>query len=245
MAAKSEHSGEFIEEFEGIAERAAGWVRDHLAVSVGALVVVLGAAGGVGGWMTYQHARAEDASDALERVRADYLKAMGAEPGAIEVPELANPAAAKAIREEYAAKFGEVAEAHPGTVAGVLARLEQGDLSEQGGDLEASIEIWHQTLAGLDNPELRAIVHQRIAQAYEEAGSWAEAGEAYEAAGDIERYPLRYYALADAARCFAQAGDDARARTLAARIELEAPTLELPEYLRARLLELRGSESDG
>lgn len=241
MAAKSQHSGDAIEEFEGLAERGAAWVSDNLILVAGIVVLLLGGAFGVGYYATHQSSQAEEASDALDRVQSAYLKAMGAEPGAIDVPELANPTAAAEIREEYAVKFGEVAEAHAGTVAGVLARLEQGNLSEQGGDLEASIEIWRQTLAGLSSPELEAIVHQRIAQAYEDAARWTEAAEAHERAAGIDGYPLRYFALADAARCFAMAGDDARARGLAARIELEAPTLQLPDHLRAKLQELRGS----
>lgn len=243
MAAKSEGTANTIAEIEGIAERGAAWVGENL-ILVGVLVaVLLGCAFLVGVYFSNQKAEAEAGSDALDSVRNAYLAAMGAQPGAIDVPELANQAAAAAIRDEFWTKFGEVADEYPGTVAGVLARLEQGNLSEAGGELENSIEIWRQTLAGLSgNPKLEAIVYQRIGQAYEDAGQWREAAEAHEAASAIETNPLRYWALADAARCFAHAGETDRARDLAERLELEAPTLQLPGELSAMFRELRTSQ---
>ena len=62
---------------------------------------------------------------------------------------------------------------------------------------------------------------------------------AHEAASAIEAHPLRYWALADAARCYAQAGETGRAKALADRLELEAPTLNLPPHVRTKLRELR------
>jgi len=225
---------------EGIAERGAAWVGENLVLTGVLLAIVLASAAGVGVYLSAQTEEAEAGSDALDNVQAAYLKAMGATPGAIEVPELANKAAAAEIREEFWTKSGEIADEYPGTVAGVLARLEQGNLSEAGGELENSIEIWSDTLAALSgNPKLEAIVHQRIGQAYEDAGRWREAGEAHEAASEIEVHPLRYWAMADAARCYVQAGETDKARILASRLDLEAPTLQLPEHLSATLRELR------
>jgi len=240
VAAKSEGAANAIAEIEGIAERGATWVSENL-VLVGVLIAaLLASAAGVGVYLSGRTAEAEAGSDALDSVHAAYLKAMGASPGAIDVPELANPTAAAAIREEFLQKFGEIADEYPGTVAGVLARLEQGNLSEAGGEFEDSIEIWRNTLAGLSsNPKLEAIVHQRIGQAYEDADQWLEAGEAHEAASAIQTNPLRYFAMADAARCYAEAGETERAKVLAQRLFLEAPTLELPGQLGASLRELR------
>jgi tetratricopeptide (TPR) repeat protein len=229
-----------IEEIEGIAERAATWVGEHLALVAAALVVVLAGAAGVATYVSSQARAERTASDALDIVHSAYLRAMGASPGDLDVPELANPTAAKQIREEYATKYGEIADDYAGTVAGVLARLEQGNLSEAGGDLEGSIQIWRDTLAGLSGSrKLEAIVHQRIGQAYEDVDQWLSAAEAHEAAAQIESYPLRYWAMADAARCFAQAGERDRARSLAARLDLEAPSLRLPDHVRTMLRELR------
>ncbi len=242
MAAKSDATNT-IAEIEGIVERGAAWVSENLVVVAILLLALLASAAGVGMYLSSRTAGAEAGSDALDNVQNAYLKAMGASPGAIEAPELANPTAAAAIRAEYLTKFGEIADKHPGTVAGVLARLEQGNLAEAGGELDNSIEIWRQTLAGLSgNPKLEAVVHQRIGQAYEDADRWVEAGQAHEAASAIEINPLRYFAMADAARCYAQAGETARAKVLAERLQLEAPTLQLPGQLSSSLRELRTAQ---
>lgn len=243
MAAKSGNATDTIAEIEGIVERGAAWVGENLVVVAILLLALLASAAGVGMYLSSRTAGAEAGSDALDNVRNAYLKAMGASPGAIEVPELANPTAAAAIRAEYLTKFGEIADNYPGTVAGVLARLEQGNLAEADGELDNSIEIWRQTLAGLSgNPKLEAVVYQRIGQAYEDADQWVEAAEAHEAASAIEINPLRYFAMADAARCYAHAGETARAKVLAERLQLEAPTLQLPGQLSASMRELRTAQ---
>ena len=88
MAAKSERVPEAFAEIEGIAERGAAWVGENL-VLVGALVtVLLASAGGLGVYFSNQTEEAEAGSDALDGVRSAYLTAMGASPGAIDVPEL-------------------------------------------------------------------------------------------------------------------------------------------------------------
>jgi tetratricopeptide (TPR) repeat protein len=237
---KSEHP-DVIEEIEGIAERAAQWIREHLLLSIGMLVGLLAVVASLSALVAYRTSEAESAADALDRVTQDYLRAMGAEQGSLEVPELANPEAAAAIRAEYAALFDAVAAEHVGTVAGALARLEEGNLSESDGDLDASIEIWRATLQGLDSDSnLRAIFQLRIGQAYEAAERWVEAAEAYEEAARFDRFPLRYWAMADAARCFSEAGEIERGRDLALRLYSEGPSdLSLPEHQSAMLRELR------
>ena len=58
--------------------------------------------------------------------------------------------------------------------------------------------------------------------------------------GGAERFPLRYWAMADAARCYSEAGETGRARDLALRLYAERPSdLSLPEYQLAMLRELR------
>ena len=54
-----------------------------------------------------------------------------------------------------------------------------------------------------------------------------------------EEFPLRFWALADAARCFARAGEPVTALALLERVENEAPEMKLPAHLRALLRELR------
>ena len=49
---------------------------------------------------------------------------MGAAPGALELPELANPEAGQRIRAEFAERFAAIGQEHAGTVAGTIAHLE-------------------------------------------------------------------------------------------------------------------------
>ena len=167
---------------------------------------------------------------------------MGASQGALEVPELANPEAARAIREEYLERFRGVAEQHPGSAAAALAMLEVGRLLEDQGESEETISVWQE--AAQSQPggsSLRAILQQRIGQLHEDQGRWAEAAEAHEAAGQITEFPLRYWALADAARCYARAEQPERALALLEQVDAEAPDLQLPPHMRVLLMELRAT----
>ncbi len=239
MARKPEQS-HVIEEIESIAERGAQWIRDHLPLTIAALVTVLGTAAAISALAAHQAREEETASDAFDQVTAEFMQAMGADPDALTVPELANPEAAAAIRSEFSEQFGAVAEAHAGTVAAALARLEQGNLAAAAGETNAAIEIWQGAFDDLDgNPNLQAIVEQRIAQAYEVEARWLEAAESYARAGAVAGYPLRHWALAEAARCLQQAGEIERARELALQLAADAPDLALPEYLSGLLAELR------
>ena len=89
---------------------------------------------------------------------------------------------------------------------------------------------------------IRAFAQVRIGAAQEAAGRFAEAGDAYAAAGEITGYPLRFDALADAARSYSRAGNRDGALAAFTRIEMEAPDYQLPPYLRARRAELRSAE---
>jgi tetratricopeptide (TPR) repeat protein len=241
VARKPDHDqSHVIEEIEGIAERGAQWVRDHIPLSIAALVIILVGAGGLGAMASHRAGEADAASDALDRVSSDYMEAMGADPNALVVPELANPEAAEAIQLEFAEQFGAVADEHSGTVAAALARLEQGNLSAAAGDTDGAVEIWQSAIGDLRrNENLEAVLEQRIALAYENDTRWLEAADAYARAGSAENYPLRYWALAEAARCYQEAGETDRARELAQRISSESPDIALPQHLSAILSELR------
>jgi predicted negative regulator of RcsB-dependent stress response len=241
VARKPEHEqSHVIEEIESIAERGAQWIRDHLPLTITALVLVLGGAAAISALAAHEAREAGTASDALDQVTAEFMQAMGADPDSLTVPELANPAAAEAIRSEFSERFGTVAEEYAGTVAAALARLEQGNLAVASGESDAAIEIWRSALKDLDgNPSFQAIVEQRIGQAYEDDARWLEAAESYARAGAVEGYPLRHWALAEAARCLQQAGEIERARELALQLAIDAPELALPQHLSALLAELR------
>ena len=60
-----------------------------------------------------------------------------------------------------------------------------------------------------------------------------------EAASAISDFPVRYLALAEAARCYAEAGESAKALAAFERLQAEAPQLRVPAHIQARLTELR------
>ena len=240
MAKKRHDHPDLIEEFESAAEKLARWIGENGLLVGGILVVVLGTAAAVGVYQSYSTGNEEAASDALDATRTAYLRALGASPGAIQEPELANPAAATAIREEYVPRFEAIADDHGGTVAGTLALFEVAALLEALERPEEGAAIWAEALdQASGNPGLEGLLHQRVAETHERSEAWAEAAAAHEAAGAISGYPLRYWALVDAARCYAAAGDPTTALTIYDRVQAEAPHLNLPPHIQAQARELR------
>ena len=246
MARREEGTAaEMLGELESLGDRLGDWLQAHIRLVVIAVVALL-AISGLGTWLISARENSEkEASTDLAQTRADYLSAMGADPGAIEVPELANPAAAAEIRAEYEKRYGEVAAEHPGTVAGTLAQIERAALV--GADPSRSDEaIGLLEQATADAPSRNAvhgIALQRLAQRLEAAGRWADAAARHEAAAQISEYPLRHWALADAARCRAMAGEGDAARALYDRLDREAPDLQLDDVQKALRLELRANAS--
>lgn len=231
-----------LEEIESFGERIAGWVgANPIPVLVG-VALVLGVAGGYGGYVAWSSGREDRASVALAAVQRGYLEAMGATPGAVEIPEPANPATAAAARRDAVDKLLALSREHGGTTAALMASMEAGDLLVELGDRDRAIEVWQGIVdRPADGSALRGLLLVRIAQAHEAAGRWSEAGESYARAGDVEGYPLRAWALADAARAFAEAGDAARAQTLAVRVGTEPGAAALPERMVSELAELRAA----
>jgi tetratricopeptide (TPR) repeat protein len=228
-----------LEELESAADRLGEWLQTHL-VAVGAGVLGLLAVVGIGAWIVSARDSAErDASNALAQVRSDYLSAMGAAPGAVDVPELANPTAASEIRAEYEKRYAAVAAEHAGTVAATLAVVEQAELVSAAGRADEAIGLLEQAIPKAPQTAVRGLVIQRLAQRLEAAGRWADAAERHEAASKLDDYPLHQWALVDAARCRALAGDAAAARALYDRLEKEAPDFPLTDDQRAQRLELR------
>lgn len=234
---------DFLDEFESSAERLADWVGRHAVhLGVGLLVLIAGV-WGLQAWRQGSQDREHQASAALAEAERGYLVAMGVAPGSPEVPELANPEAAGRIEAEYRESLANVAQAHEGTVAGTLARLRGLELDASGQEPEeslAALRALHDGLSGRAT-ELRPLLLQRIAQAQEAAGKLAEAAESYEAIGEAADYPPRDFALADAARCRAQAGQPQRALALYERLEARSPEFRLPDPHRLLLQELRAA----
>ncbi len=227
-----------LEDLESLGDRLGSWVAANPLPVLGTLGLVLAVAAGVGFSRHVSQNRAEEAAWALEQIRGEFRTAMGASPMAAEIPEPANPETARAVREEYAAKFQAVADEHDGQPASALARLELGSIQAALGDPEAAIATWRAAAEGADaDAPARALLLQRVAGQYEDLGRWREAGEAYEVAGDVAGYPLRYEALAQAAWVWLEAGDRERGLALWNRIQAEAPDTQLAPHVSARLRE--------
>ena len=231
-----------IDELSSRVEQVAGWVARHRRVALVGAALVLLAAAGWGAWETLATRRELRASAALSRAQADWRRAMGAAPDAREVTEPANPELAARARRDSAQTLLAIAEESSGTRAAVVAALLAGNRLWELGDPQAALDAWESARRGAPaDSSLRALVLLRLAEAHEAQGRFGEAAAAFEEAGAIEAYPLRYAALGDAARCFAEAGDAGRALALFDRIEAEAPETILPDHVRARLRELRAA----
>jgi tetratricopeptide (TPR) repeat protein len=242
MAKHAHGASDTLDEIQSFADRLANFIESNLRAVVFAVVLLLVLASAVSLLFTSRRKAEEAASIALADTRADYLEAMGAPPGALEVPELANPDAAKRIREEYRGRYAEVADAHPGTVSGALARLAEAELQQNSGELDGALETLRKAYAEAPaRPALQGMILQREAQVLEQAGRFAEAADRHEQASEIDGFPLRDYALADAARCRASAGDLDTARALYARLDVRAPDIRLPDYQRMQRRELAAS----
>jgi predicted negative regulator of RcsB-dependent stress response len=240
--AKRQHTPDIIEEIDSAADRMAEWIAENRWLVIGVLALVLGAALAWGGYDSYYRSREEAASNALAKTRSAYFTALGATPGAIEEPVLANPKAALAIQQDFVERFAEVSDAHDGTVAGTLALFEVARLLDKLERGDESAALWDRALdAASGNPGLRGLLDQRRAGEFERDGKWDQAASAHESAGNIVEYPLRYWALVDAARCAAEGGEGERALALYERVEHEAPDLTLPPHLRAQYRELQAS----
>lgn len=245
MAKDHGAAAEALGELESAADKLGEWLQTNfrlvLAVVVGLLVLA-----GAGSWLASSRKSDEqDASAALAKTRDDYLSAMGVGPGAIEVPELANPEAASQIRSEYIERYGTVAGEHPGTVSGTLAALESARLSGEDGQDEDALKVLEETLGSAPSGgSVRGMVLQRVAQRLEAAGRWSDAASRHAEAAELPEYPLRAWALADAARCRAMAGEPEAALALYERLQAEHPGLRLPEHQRSQSRELQASQGE-
>jgi tetratricopeptide (TPR) repeat protein len=242
MAKRQPMVAETLEDLQDGADRLAAWIQGHLVWVVGGVLGLLILVGAFSLYRSYRSGQEEKTAIALATAQADYRQAMGASPDSLDVPELANPEAAERIRKEYVQRFDALADSARGSVAGTLARVEAAELRARGGDAEGALAAYRQALAQApDRPALRGMVMQRIAQGLESQEHWKEASEEHEAASKLPEFPLRGWALADAARCATLAGDRSRALALYERLETQFPDIHLPDYQRMQVRELRAA----
>ncbi len=232
---------ETLHEIESAFDRLAHWAGANPGAVLSVLGGVLLVAAGGGALQAWRNQQSLGASAEVAQVQNAYLDAMGAQSGAFEFVEPANAEAAKATREEFAAKFLEVADRQTGTAGGVAARLEAATLLNALGKPDQALEAWRKAAREAPSGTLvEALARIRLARALEASGDPAAAAAEFEQAGQVADYPGRVVALADAARSYADAGNVAKALALFAALESEKG--ELPHYISARLRELRVQE---
>lgn len=216
---------------------------NRVRLIAGALTVLL-FTGVFSAALWWQQRSAQKAAHEFSSVQRDFDKAMGAEDGALDYVEPANPETARQVREEYLSRFMTVAMRHSKTQAAAMAWLEVGRLHERKGDATQALEAWKNAVAQVPGQTaLRAVLLERLAIAYEAAGEWDKAAEQHLAAGKIQEYPLRISASAAAARAYLEAGNTQKAieiyQPIAAR---EEDAKEVPLHIRARLDELLAAQ---
>ncbi len=231
-----------LDEIESTGDRIATWASENPLLILGTAVAILFAAGVWGFTAQHRESRRDLAAAALAKAESDYRVAMGATPGGLVIPEPANPETGRSVRTEYVAKYLEVSTAHPGGTVAALALLEASKLQHELGQSDQAQQTLERGLEEIPaDSAVRPFLLIKLASLYEAAGRWADAGQAYETAAGVGTYPLRYEALADAARSFAEAGEAARALAAHATIESEAPDYRMAPHLQARISELRSS----
>lgn len=241
--ARRTQAGQTLEEIQEAGDKLATWMNDNALLLLGGALAFLLVAGLAIFLLGRSEGAEEVAAEALADAQNGYRTAMGAAPGDVTIPEPANPETARRIRGEYIERFRGIAEEHEGTTAGALAWLQVGGLQTELGDPAAAVETWRtaETSLGPDDP-VRAFFLRRIASTREAEEAWLEAAQAYEQAAAIEAYPLRWAALADAARCYAEAGDAGAAVAAFERLETEASDYRPPAYVSARIRELKAAQ---
>ena len=238
-----ESAAQTLNEIESTADRLGEWIAENPRLILGVALGIILVAGAYALVTSSQETALEEASAALGRVQSDYRKAMGAAPDDLVVTAPANPETARRVRTEYVERFAEVVAAHPGTAGAALAGLEIGILDHDLGRPDEALAMWLETAqqVGSDS-RIGALIELRIAAAYEAEGRWLEAGEAFERAANVDSFPMRHTARAEAARCYAEAGDVERALSTFERLQANDPDAFLPEHLNARLRELQAAQ---
>ncbi|MCP3983078.1 MAG: tetratricopeptide repeat protein [bacterium] len=238
----SKQATETLEEIESVFDRLAEWVSSNPRIVLGVLGGILGVAGIVGLGQSFSLRSEQKGSEELAAIYADYLSAMGATPGALEVEEPANREVGQRARTEYAAKLLAGADEHGGTLAAVGARIQAGVLQAESGELDAALATWREAADEAPAPSsIRSLALLRLGGGLEKSGDFPGAAAAYAQAADNPSFPARFLALASAARCWLEVGDREQAKALYLQLEAtEPPAGSIPEHVKSRLEELKG-----
>ena len=232
-----------LDALQSRSDKIGDWIASNPTPILGALGGILAIALVVGLIGSSREGAVAEAADQLSRAQRDFRVAMGVDATAIDIPEPANPEAARTAREAAVVDLQAVIDDHGGSPAAAIAALELGDILIQLDRAGEAIPLW-ETAAGNASGSLRGMLLQRIGTEAELGEDLAAAADAYERASAIDGYPLRHLALAEAARVHATRGEDDAAVALLERLETEAPDFAIPEHVEARLSEIRASRTD-
>jgi tetratricopeptide (TPR) repeat protein len=163
------------------------------------------------------------------------------------VEEPANPEIGQRARSEYAAKLLASADDHEGTLAAVGARIQAGVLQAESGEFDAALATWREAAdAAPSSSSLHGLALLRLAGGLEQNDDFSGAAAAYAEAGENPNFPARFLALASAARCWLEVGDEDQALVLVEKLEAaEPPAGSIPEHVQARLDELKMRSGEG
>lgn len=231
-----------FEQLESISDRLVRWLSDNPLLILGTAAVILVTAASIGGLRAWRASAADAASAQVAQVRTEYVVAMGGSATDLTPPEPANPETARGIRTETVERFVKIVEEHSGTPAQALAALDASEIFEDLGATDRAREIVERAVSDLPTRSpIRAVAQRRIAVLHEANGDFEAAARAHASAAEAPGYPLRFDALADAARCWADAGNIEEALAVFARIQGEAPEYRLAPHLQSRLAELQAA----
>lgn len=234
--------GMSLDALQSRSERLGDWISENPTPILGTLGGILVVALVVGVVGSTRESSALESADALAKAQRDYRVSMGAGSTSIDIAEPANPEAARSARETAVVDLQGVIDEHTGSAAASLAALELGEILIELERGDEAVTAW-ETSAGRADGALQGLLLQRIAADAETRQELEAAAAAYERAGGIAGYPLRYQALAEAARLYASAGNDSSAIELLQRLEADAPDYRLPEHVESRLHELRAANT--
>jgi hypothetical protein len=234
-----------LDEIESRSQDLADWIGDNPMPILAAGGVILLAAAIYGIASSGVEGSAHAASTEIASVKNEFRQAMGGSyAGLPDIPELANPEAAKDTREQYLGRFQQLAVDHSGSEMGSYALIQAGMLQSALEDSAGAIASFEQALEPYDNDApMRGILLERLALLHEERGEASDAVKQHIAASNVTGYPLRYFALLNAARLQAEMGEVDAAIANFDRITTESPDLLLPEHTEAMLREAKAKRS--
>ena len=238
----SEHEGldEALQQIETHGDQLAQWVGENSQQVLIAIGLILLVAASIS-YAKIRHEHRENAAfAAVGAVDYGFKKETNSINDLGESAQLANPETLKELRDTYSQKFTDAADEHSGTTAAALSLLQAGILVSQSGDEEGAVQKWEEALKEASgNSGMEDLIRMRLASSYEGLDRWVDAAKAYESLATKDSIYGQKRAMADAARCYLNAGDNEAATKLIDGLREEGDLEGLPPYLKAKIAALR------